>query len=317
MRNNGGSLRHTHIPVLLPQAIQGLAIKASGIYVDATFGRGGHSQAILKCLGSNGRLIALDQDPAAICVAAEIGITEDPRFCVEHANFSELMAVLQRLGISEKIDGILFDLGVSSPQLDNPERGFSFMQDGPLDMRMNPQQKLDAATWLNTASEKEIADVIYEYGEERFSRRIAKAIVYDRKTTPFTRTKALAEMIARVIPKKEKHKHPATRTFQAIRIFINRELDVLQQALTQSTDVLAPNGRLCVISFHSLEDRIVKQFIQRESVGEELPAGLPIQNRDKLCRLRKIGRPISPSPQEINDNPRARSARLRIAEKLL
>jgi len=309
-------MKPDHQPVLLPQAIQGLAIRASGIYVDATFGRGGHSQAILKCLGSNGKLMALDQDPAAIRVAKKAGPFQDPRFCIEHANFSELTTVLQKRGWNGKINGILFDLGVSSPQLDDPKRGFSFLKDGPLDMRMNTEQKMDAATWLNSASEKEIADVIYQYGEERFSRRIARAIVHDRVQTPFTRTLQLSEMIARVIPKKEKNKHPATRTFQAVRILINRELDVLKEALTKAVDALARGGRLCVISFHSLEDRIVKQFIDVESKGESLPKNLPIKSSDISCRLRKIGKLIKADESEINQNPRARSARLRIAEKI-
>lgn len=310
-------MRPDHIPVLLPQVIQGLAIKASGIYVDATFGRGGHSQAILKCLGSDGRLIALDQDPAAISVASSAGPFQDPRFCIEHANFGELTAVLQKRGVNGKVDGILFDLGVSSPQLDDPERGFSFLKDGPLDMRMNTQQKLDAATWINTASEKEIADVIYQYGEERFSRRIARAIVHDRAQEPFTRTTQLSEMIARVIPKTDKFKHPATRSFQAIRIFVNRELDVLKQALQDSVSALAAHGRLCVISFHSLEDTIVKDFIAKESRGEDFPVNLPIKNNAINCRLRKMSKLIKPDDEEIQHNPRARSARLRIAEKLI
>jgi len=229
-----------HKPVLLAEVLEGLNIQASGKYVDATFGRGGHSQAILGCLGSEGKLMALDQDPAAVRVAREAGPFQDPRFCIEHANFSQLKALLQDRGWNGKVDGILLDLGVSSPQLDDPDRGFSFLKDGPLDMRMNTEQKMDAATWLNTAKEKEIADVIYEYGEERQSRRIARAIVFDREKTPFTRTLQLSQMIARILPNKEKNKHPATRTFQAIRIFINRELDVLSTVLNDCVDILAP-----------------------------------------------------------------------------
>ncbi len=305
-----------HKPVLLAEVLEGLNIQASGKYVDATFGRGGHSQAILGCLGSEGKLMALDQDPAAVRVAREAGPFQDPRFCIEHANFSQLKALLQDRGWNGKVDGILLDLGVSSPQLDDPDRGFSFLKDGPLDMRMNTEQKMDAATWLNTAKEKEIADVIYEYGEERQSRRIARAIVFDREKTPFTRTLQLSQMIARILPNKEKNKHPATRTFQAIRIFINRELDVLSTVLNDCVDILAPNGRLCVISFHSLEDRIVKQFMDKQSKGDELPANLPIKNDEINVRMRKIGKSIKPNDSEINDNPRARSARLRIAEKI-
>ena len=305
-----------HKPVLLAEVLEGLNIQASGKYVDATFGRGGHRQAILGCLGSEGKLMALDQDPAAVRVAREAGPFQDPRFCIEHANFSQLKALLQDRGWNGKVDGILLDLGVSSPQLDDPDRGFSFLKDGPLDMRMNTEQKMDAATWLNTAKEKEIADVIYEYGEERQSRRIARAIVFDREKTPFTRTLQLSQMIARILPNKEKNKHPATRTFQAIRIFINRELDVLSTVLNDCVDILAPNGRLCVISFHSLEDRIVKQFMDKQSKGDELPANLPIKNDEINVRMRKIGKSIKPNDSEINDNPRARSARLRIAEKI-
>lgn len=305
-----------HKPVLLAEVLEGLNIKASGLYIDATFGRGGHSQAILGCLGSEGNLMALDQDPAAVDVARQAGPFQDPRFCIEHANFSQLKTLLQDRGWNGKVDGILLDLGVSSPQLDDPDRGFSFLKDGPLDMRMNTEQKMDAATWLNTAKEKEIADVIYEYGEERQSRRIARAIVFDREKTPFTRTLQLSQMIARILPNKEKNKHPATRTFQAIRIFINRELDVLSTVLNDCVDILAPNGRLCVISFHSLEDRIVKQFMDKQSKGDELPANLPIKNDEINVRMRKIGKSIKPCDSEINENPRARSARLRIAEKI-
>lgn len=305
-----------HKPVLLAEVVEGLAIKASGKYIDATFGRGGHSQAILGCLGSKGELMALDQDPAAVRVARQAGPFSDPRFCIEHANFSQLKALLHDRGWNGKVDGILLDLGVSSPQLDDPTRGFSFLKDGPLDMRMNTEQKMDAATWLNAACEKEIADVIYEYGEERQSRRIARAIVFDREKTPFTRTVQLSQMIARILPNKEKNKHPATRTFQAIRIFINRELDVLSTVLNDCVDILAPEGRLCVISFHSLEDRIVKQFMDRQSKGEELPANFPIKKDDIKTRMRKIGKSIKANDSELNDNPRARSARLRIAEKI-
>ncbi len=304
-----------HDPVLLQEVINGLAIKPNGIYIDATFGRGGHSRHILQKLGPEGRLIAFDKDPTAIA-AAKAGPFRDPRFCIEHASFTMLQQVMQDRGWDGKIDGILMDLGVSSPQLDRPERGFSFNKDGPLDMRMNPEQGMDAATWINSASATEIAEVLKNYGEERHAKRIARAIVADRDATPFTRTKQLADLIARVNPSHEIKKHPATRSFQAIRIFINDELGELHTALQQSLSVLAVGGRLCVISFHSLEDRIVKAFIKQQAQGDMHPPDLPIKAVDIKPHLRRIGKFVRASRDEVAANPRARSACLRIAEKL-
>lgn len=308
-----------HISVLLAESIAGLAIKESGIYVDATFGRGGHSRAILERLGPQGRLIAIDLDPEAIAIAKAEPFLSDPRFEISQASFSSLEAEVAKRGWLGRVDGVLLDLGVSSPQLDDPQRGFSFLRDGPLDMRMNPSQGVDAATWINSADAKEIADVLYQYGEERLSRRIAAAIVRARENERISTTGQLAQIIEKANPKREKKKHPATRSFQAIRIFINEELAALEAVLPQVVEVLSSGGRMCVISFHSLEDRIVKQFIQRESTGEEYPAHLPITEKElqalQKVKLRKVGKSIQASDAELITNPRARSARLRIAEK--
>lgn len=304
-----------HQPVLLNEVVDGLAIKPEGIYVDGTFGRGGHSRVILQRLGPDGRLMALDKDPSALAVGKS-GPFRDPRFCIVHKSFAELQEVVQDRGWHGKINGVMLDLGVSSPQLDDPERGFSFIKDGPLDMRMNPQQSMDAATWINQAAEHDISRVLRDYGEERYARRIARAIVAAREIEPITRTKPLADIIAKASPTRELKKHPATRSFQAIRIFINRELEELREVLQQCLDVLAVGGRLCVISFHSLEDRIVKRFIQRAVQGDDYPRDLPIFDKQLRRRLRKIGGLIRPSEKEIISNSRARSARLRIAEKL-
>ena len=306
-----------HQPVLLEEALGGLQIKPEGIYVDATFGRGGHSLAILQRLGPQGRLIALDKDPKAITYGEKGPMKEDTRFELVHASFAQMEQVLSERDLLGKVAGILMDLGVSSPQLDNPERGFSFLRDGPLDMRMDTTQGMDAATWLNSADAAEIITVLKEYGEERFAKRIVSAIIRHRSERQLSTTKELAELIAEASPVHERHKHPATRSFQAIRIFINRELDELKLGLQQSIKVLATGGRLCVISFHSLEDRIVKRFIRRESEGEQLPRGLPLRESDLNKQLNKIGKLIVPSEQEIKHNSRARSARLRIAERRL
>lgn len=304
----------SHQSVLLHEAIDGLNIKPNGVYVDATFGRGGHSRVILEQLGPQGRLIALDRDPQAIDAAQQI---TDPRFEIVHAPYSRLTKILAEKNKLGTIDGLLFDLGVSSPQLDDPLRGFSFLRDGPLDMRMDPSCGISAAQWLQKASVDDIAWVLKNFGEERFAYRIAKAIAHDRQTQPYTQTKALADMIARVVPKKEPNKHPATRSFQAIRIYINQELDELQQALTDSLQVLAPQGRLVVISFHSLEDRCVKQFIRQQATGPDLPAGLPITEAElnKKRTLTPVGKAIRASTTEVDENTRARSAVLRIAQR--
>jgi 16S rRNA (cytosine1402-N4)-methyltransferase len=310
-----------HTSVLLIESIAGLAIKESGIYIDATFGRGGHSRAILEKLGPHGRLVAIDLDPEAISVAKKEPFFSDPRFEIEHASFSSLEAVVSKRGWLERVDGVLLDLGVSSPQLDDPQRGFSFLRDGPLDMRMDPTRGIDAATWIQTADVKTIADVLYQYGEERLSRRIAAAIVRARENERIATTGQLASIIEKAYPKREKNKHPATRSFQAIRIFINQELAALESVLPQIVSVLSPGGRMCVIAFHSLEDRMVKQFIQRESTGETIPAHLPITEKERQAlqkiRLKKVGKSIEASCAEMENNPRARSARLRIAEKVV
>ncbi|MGM0907066.1 MAG: 16S rRNA (cytosine(1402)-N(4))-methyltransferase RsmH [Pseudomonadota bacterium] len=305
-----------HVSVLLEESIQALATDPQGTYIDATFGRGGHTRALLSQLGDNARVIALDQDPEAI--AAAKSFEDDPRFQIIHTPFSNLQQVLDDLQLNQQVTGILFDLGVSSPQLDDAERGFSFMRDGPLDMRMDTSSGETAAEWLNRAEKDDISWVLKEYGEERFARRIASAIVMDREKKPFTRTKQLAEMIARVSPVKEKHKHPATRTFQAIRIHINRELEQIEQALEASLSGLKEDGRLVVISFHSLEDRLVKRFIRKHSEGKQLPPGLPVteaeRNKDKA--LEKVGKAIKPGKAEVQENPRSRSSVLRIARRV-
>lgn len=305
-----------HVSVLLEESIEALATDPQGTYIDATFGRGGHTRALLTKLGDNARVIALDQDPDAI--AAAKSFEDDPRFQIIHTPFSNLQQVLDELQLNQQVTGILFDLGVSSPQLDDAERGFSFMRDGPLDMRMNTSSGETAAEWLNRAEKDDISWVLKEYGEERFARRIASAIVMDREKKPFTRTKELAEMIARVSPVKEKHKHPATRTFQAIRIHINRELEQIEQALEASLSGLKEEGRLVVISFHSLEDRLVKRFIRKHSEGKQLPPGLPVteaeRNKDKA--LEKVGKAIKPGKAEVQANPRSRSSVLRIARRV-
>ncbi|WP_118984967.1 16S rRNA (cytosine(1402)-N(4))-methyltransferase RsmH [Photorhabdus sp. CRCIA-P01] len=305
-----------HTSVLLDEAVNGLNIRENGIYIDGTFGRGGHSRLILSQLGTVGRLIAIDRDPQAIEVAKAI---TDPRFSIVHGPFSKLAHYAEKAGLIGKIDGVLLDLGVSSPQLDDPERGFSFMRDGPLDMRMDPTRGQSAAEWLMNATADDIAWVLKTFGEERFAKRIARAIVARNQEEPITRTKALADLIAQASPVKEKHKHPATRSFQAIRIYINSELEEIEQALDGALQVLAPQGRLSVISFHSLEDRIVKRFIRQNSRGPQVPAGLPLTEEQLKARggrsLKSIGK-MKPSEEEVADNPRARSSVLRFAEKV-
>ncbi|MFU2046703.1 16S rRNA (cytosine(1402)-N(4))-methyltransferase RsmH [Avibacterium gallinarum] len=310
-----------HFTVLLNEAVDGLALKEKGIYIDGTFGRGGHSRLILSRLSKDGRLIAIDRDPRAIAAAAQI---QDPRFQIEHNSFSAIPEICEKLGLVGKIDGILLDLGVSSPQLDEADRGFSFMKDGPLDMRMDTSQGLSAAEWLQQVSEQDLAWVLKTFGEERFAKRIAQAIVNYNKnarqngTEPLNRTLQLAELIAQSVPFKDKHKHPATRSFQAIRIFINAELEELERVLQGALQVLAPQGRLSIISFHSLEDRMVKHFMRKQSKGESLPKGLPLRE-DQIQRsqtLKTIGKAIMPSEQEIAQNARSRSAVLRIAERV-
>ncbi|TCI03580.1 16S rRNA (cytosine(1402)-N(4))-methyltransferase RsmH [Corallincola luteus] len=304
-----------HETVLLREAVDGLAIKPDGIYVDGTFGRGGHSRAILSQLGPQGRLLAIDRDPTAIAVAKQF---DDPRFEIIHGTFSQIAAYMDERDLSGKIDGVLLDLGVSSPQLDDSERGFSFINDGPLDMRMDNSSGQTAAEWLAVAEADEIARVLKEYGEERFARKIARAIVHDRDEKPFLRTSQLASLIERITPNREKHKHPATRSFQAIRIEINQELKQIHEVLAGAMEVLAPCGRLSVISFHSLEDRIVKQFMRLQSKGAPIPRGLPLTEAQLAgrCKLKTLGKAIKPSAAEVEANPRSRSSVLRIAERL-
>ena len=310
-----------HITVLLHEAVNGLALKENGIYIDGTFGRGGHSRFILSQLSSNGRLIAVDRDPRAIAEAHKI---QDLRFQIEHNSFSHIPEICDKLNLVGKIDGILLDLGVSSPQLDEAERGFSFMKDGPLDMRMDTTQGLSAEEWLKQVSIEDLTWVLKTFGEERFAKRIATAIVDFNKSavkngTEFlSRTSQLAELISQAVPFKDKHKHPATRSFQAIRIFINAELDELESVLNSALDMLAPEGRLSIISFHSLEDRMVKHFMKKQSKGEDIPKGLPLRE-DQIQRnqkLKTIGKAIQPSDAEIQANPRSRSAVLRVAERI-
>jgi len=306
-----------HIPVMLNEAVNGLVTSASGIYVDATFGRGSHTRAILNKLNSDGRLIAFDKDPEAIAHAKQ-NFAQDQRFTIIHSSFVHLQTCLTELEIIGKVNGILFDLGVSSPQLDNPERGFSFMRAGKLDMRMDTTRGVDAMTWIAKVDEKELADVLWNYGEEKFSRRIARAVVAARQETPITTTGQLADIIKFAMPKPKKphDKHPATRSFQAIRIAVNEELTELPKALDQALEALMTGGRLSVISFHSLEDRIVKQFMKQHEKGQEIPRGLPIKGSTFNARLKTLGKPVKPGDDELNFNPRARSAILRIAEKL-
>ncbi|MEN8213012.1 MAG: 16S rRNA (cytosine(1402)-N(4))-methyltransferase RsmH [Pseudomonadota bacterium] len=304
-----------HRPVLLQEAVDALALRPDGLYVDATFGRGGHSALILQQLGDAGRLIALDRDPEAVKSAAAV-IGGDSRFSIEHASFDRLEKLCVKLGIKGEIDGVLLDLGVSSPQLEDAQRGFSFMHDGPLDMRMNPDDGITAAAWLAEASREQIKQVLSEYGEERYSGRIASAIVAQRQSRPLTTTMQLVELIEQAVPRRDPGKHPATRSFQAIRIRINQELQQLSAVLEQALSVLRPGGRLAVISFHSLEDRIVKRFMRDHSRVDQLPKSVPVMaSQMTKPRLKLVGKALAPSSAEIRENPRARSSRLRVAEK--
>ena len=305
----------THIPVMLEEVLEGLAIRPDGRYADGTFGRGGHSQAVLARLGPEGRLLVMDKDPQAIACAGE-RLGGDPRVTIQQGSFCELPRKVRQLGWWGQVDGILLDLGVSSPQLDDPRRGFSFREDGPLDMRMDPGAGQSAAEWLAGAGEEEIATVLREYGEERFARRIARAIIREREQAPIDTTRRLAAIVAGANPTRERNKDPATRSFQAIRIFINSELEDLKQALPEMLEALRPGGRLVVISFHSLEDRIVKRFIREQQRGDDFPPDLPITHVQMNSRLRAVGKARFPSAEEVARNPRARSAVLRVAERL-
>jgi len=304
-----------HTSVLFNESIDALNISADGIYVDGTFGRGGHSSAIIEKLTGTGHLYAFDKDPEAI-QCSEALFSGNPHFSIAQRSFADIEAQAAQWGVLGQVDGIFLDLGVSSPQLDDAERGFSFLRDGPLDMRMDPSQGLSAAEWLAVAKASEIASVLKEYGEERYAKRIAGAIVEAGEENPITRTTQLADIVAEAHPAWEKHKHPATRSFQAIRIFINKELADLETFLSHVLAVLKPGGRLAIISFHSLEDRIVKRFIQKQVNGDDFPIDLPITTAKLNKKLKKVGKLITPTEAELEVNPRARSGRLRIAEKL-
>lgn len=304
-----------HVTVLLQEAVDALVTNPSGFYVDGTFGRGGHSALVLQHLSPEGQLLGIDKDLAAIAVANE-RFAGDQRFAIAHGSFAELAGLIEARGMTGKVDGVLLDLGVSSPQLDEAERGFSFQNDGPLDMRMDQSRGQSAAEWVNTAAEEDIAYVLKEFGEERFAKRMARAIVSERQTKPFSRTKHLAEVIKEANPAWEKGKHPATRAFQAIRIHVNNELTDLDAVLEQALNVLAVGGRLVVISFHSLEDRVVKRFIRRQELGDPVPRGLPVRDEQLNKRMRSCGKAIKASDGEVDANVRSRSAIMRVAEKI-
>lgn len=301
--------------MLRAEVLAQLRVQEEGIYMDCTYGRGGHSKAILSQLGSKGRLIAIDRDPEAV-QAAERELTSDRRFHIAQGSFTMLATLAQTARLEGNVDGVLFDLGVSTPQLDDPKRGFSFLHRGPLDMRMDPHSGISAGAWLAKAQSREIARVIRDYGEERHARKIARAIVEARKHALLETTEQLARLVESVKPQHEREIHPATRCFQAIRIYINDEIDQLKAALGQALDVLRPSGRLLVISFHSLEHRVVKRFLREQARGDPYPADLPVSQFQLKPRLRIIGGPIRPSPREHRDNPRARSATLRVAERV-
>ncbi|MDR2876374.1 MAG: 16S rRNA (cytosine(1402)-N(4))-methyltransferase RsmH [Methylobacillus sp.] len=312
-RHAPANVEYTHLPVLLHAAVDALAVRPDGIYVDGTFGRGGHSRAILARLGEHGRLIALDRDLAAVAAG---GAIKDARFTLAHSGFSRMKELLDGLGV-DHVNGILLDIGISSPQIDEAERGFSFRLDGLLDMRMDQSKGQTAAEFLMVASEREIREVIKDYGEERFAKQIARAIVAARDGgNPVRTTRQLAQIVANAIHKTEPGQDPATRTFQALRIFINQELEELALTLPQAADLLAPGGRLAVIAFHSLEDRIVKHFIREQQDRDDLPARFPVRASElPPPRMVALGKAIRPAAEEIAANPRSRSAILRVAER--
>ena len=305
----------SHQPVLLNEVLEALNVKQNGVYVDATFGRGGHTSAILNSLGREGRLIAFDQDPEAIAYGRK-RFVDDPRIEFEHCNFSEMEAVIVARGLSNRIDGVLMDLGVSSPQLDDAERGFSFLKSGPLDMRMNTEQGESAMEWLARVEMRDLILVLKRYGEEKFAKRIATAIIETRAEQVIDDTTMLANIISDAIPVKEKHKHPATRSFQAIRMYVNQELPSIETGLLAATSVLAVGGHLAVISFHSLEDRMVKRFMRDKSSRPKLPPGLPIMDKDEQPPFRLVGKSWVAAEEELVANPRSRSARLRVLERV-
>ncbi len=304
-----------HTTVLLHEAVDALVIDPDGFYVDGTFGRGGHTAELLSKLSPQGSVVAIDKDPQAIA-EGQVRFSEDTRLQLVHGTFADLSEIVAQMGKTGELSGVLLDLGVSSPQIDQAERGFSFMRDGPLDMRMDTSKGLSAAEWIASADEQEIARVIKEYGEERFARRMASAVVKEREKTPITRTVQLAGILAAAHPAWERGRHPATKAFQAIRIFINRELDDLEALLAQIIDTLKVGGRLVVISFHSLEDRRVKRFIRDQEQGIKLPKNLPIRDVDRGVRLIKVGKAVKPAVSEVDANVRSRSAVMRTAERV-
>jgi 16S rRNA (cytosine1402-N4)-methyltransferase len=308
-----GNFRHQS--VLLQQSIDLLVNDVDGFYIDGTFGRGGHSRLILQRLSKKGRLLVIDKDPEAIS-DAKLLAAEDERVLVWHGSFAQIDACAAEFAMKGKVAGVLLDLGVSSPQLDDAQRGFSFGKDGPLDMRMNTETGISAREWLASASELEIANVIYEFGEERFSRRMARAIVEERKVKEITSTTQLSEIVKQAHPAWEKKKHPATKAFQGIRIFINNELGDLKKALDDMVDVLSVGGRMVVISFHSLEDRMVKQFVQKQAKGDNFPPGVPVMQSQLNPRMKIIGKAIKGRVEEASENIRARSAVMRVAERI-
>ncbi len=304
-----------HQSVLLQQAVDALVTDRDGFYIDGTFGRGGHARKILSNLSGQGRLLVVDKDPQAIEEACRLQ-EQDPRLIVAHSSFAEIADLAGTHGVAGQVSGVLLDLGVSSPQLDDAERGFSFTKDGPLDMRMNTEAGLTAEQWLAEAGEEEMARVFFEYGEEKFSRRIARAIAEVRKHSRINRTLQLAEIVKQANPAWEKHKHPSTRVFQAIRIHINDELRDLEKALAGIVEILKTGGRMVVISFHSLEDRLVKQFIVLEERGDDFPPDMPVTQAQLNPRLKRVGRQVKADASEVTSNIRARSAVLRVAEKI-
>ncbi len=304
-----------HIPVLLREVVEHLRIREGGVYIDCTYGRGGHSRAILERLGRAGRLLTIDRDREAARAAAALAMS-DGRVIAEHARFSGLDDMVRRRGWAGSIDGVLLDLGVSSPQLDDPHRGFSFSGDGPLDMRMDPSAGQSAAAWLACAGMEQIAEVLRTYGEERYARRMARAIVAAREVSPITTTKRLAEIVAAATPGRGERLHPATRAFLALRLYVNQELEELSAALPQALDVLAAGGRLLVIAFHSLEDRIVKRFFRGAACPSRPSRHVPLPAAEPPARLRLIAGPVRPQAAEVACNPRCRSAILRVAERL-
>lgn len=303
-----------HIPVLKREALAALQIRRDGVYLDATLGRAGHAQAIAGQLGDGGRLIAIDRDPRAVELGKEM-FAGDKRVQIIHGEFRRMRQLLNEFTETNKIDGILMDLGVSSPQLDQAARGFSFMRDGELDMRMDTTQGESAAQWLARVDEADLVNVLFSLGEEKFARRIAKAIVLERDQSPILSTLQLASIIEQSVPKKDKYKHPATRTFQAIRIYINQELEQIAEALPQAVELLNEGGRLAVISFHSLEDRLVKRFIRKHATPNLPPRRIPVADSAYRTALKAVGRAIKPSGEELTSNPRARSSVLRVAER--